>query len=78
MASVTHPGPAVVLDPVNRDNNVAHDWNESDRARFVANVQEFCDVLRDAAIEDSVGDSDSAAAFLDQVLPHFSDWSKGD
>ena len=75
-ATAAHAGPVVVLDPMNLDNNVAHGWTELDRTRFVDRVQALRDVLRDAQIEDTVSDPDEAARFLDQVFPHFSEWSE--
>ena len=65
-----HLGPVVVLDPVNRDDNVTADWTISDREAFLDALDEFRDVLRDAEIE-AGDDLDAAIDFVDQVLPSF-------
>ena len=70
-----HRGPVVVLDPINRNDNVASDWTDADRNRFLDRVDELRDVLRDAELEAS-HDLDAAIAFVDQVLPNFSNFSK--
>lgn len=70
-----HPGPVVVLDPVNRDDNVTADWTIADREAFLDALDEFRDVLRDAEIE--VGDDlDAAIDFVDQVLPSFRNFAQ--
>lgn len=74
-ATVSHQGPVVVLDPINRDDNVAEDWTVADRDRFLDRLDELRDVLRDAEIE-AEDDLDAAIAFVDQVLPKFSDFCK--
>ena len=70
-----HRGPVVVLDPINRDDNVASDWTDADRERFLDRLDELRDVLRDAELE-APHDLDAAVAFVDQVLPNFSNFSK--
>ena len=65
----------IVLDPINRDDNVASDWTVEDRDRFLDRLDEFRDVLRDAEIE-AEHDRDAAIAFVDQVLPNFSNFCK--
>ena len=70
-----HLGPVVVLDPVNRDDNVAADWTHADRDEFLDRLDELRDLLRDAEIE--VGDDlDRAIDFVDQALPKFRDFSE--
>ena len=69
-ATKRHTGPVVVVDPINRDDNVASDWTVSDRDQFLDQIDEFRDVLRDAEIE-AEHDVDAAIAFVDQVLPNF-------
>lgn len=73
--TTAHDAPVVVLDPVNRDDNVAADWTTADRDAFLDRLDELRDVLRDAAIE--VGDDlDAAINFVNQALPKFRDLSK--
>ena len=74
-ATVWHAGPVVVLDPINRDDNVAADWTTADQKLFLDQMDELRDVLRDAEI-DAEHDLDAAIAFVDQVLPNFSNFSK--
>ena len=74
-ATVEHPGPVVVLDPINRDDNVAADWTVADRDLFLDRLDELRDVLRDAENE-AEHDLDAAIAFVDQVLPSFSSFCK--
>lgn len=74
-ATVVHTDPVIVLDPINRDDNVASDWTGEDRNRFLDRLDEFRDVLRDAEIE-AKHDLDAAIAFVDQVLPNFSSFCK--
>ena len=70
-----HHGPVVVLDPVNRDDNVTADWTHADRDEFLDGLDELRDILRDAEIE--VGDDlDRAIDFVDQALPKFRDFSE--
>lgn len=74
-ATASHPGPVVVLDPVNRDDNVAADWLATDRDTFLDRLDQLRDVLRDAEIE--VGDDiDDAISFVNQALPAFQDYAK--
>lgn len=70
-----HGGPVVVLDPINRNDNVASDWIMADRDRFLDRMDEFRDVLRDVEIE-AEHDHDDAIAFLDQIFPDFSNFCK--
>lgn len=74
-ATVRHRGPVVVLDPINRDDNVTSDWTDADRERFLDRLDELRDVLRDAELE-APHDLDAAIAFVDQVLPNFGKFSK--
>lgn len=74
-ATVRHPGPVVVLDPINRDDNVAADWTVADREVFLDRLDELRDVLRDAELE-ARHDVEAAVAFVDQVLPNFSSFGK--
>ena len=74
-ASVRHRGPVVVLDPLNKDDNVAAAWTGEDREHFLDRLDELRDVLRDAELE-APHDVDAATAFVDQVLPNFSNFSK--
>jgi hypothetical protein len=74
-ATVTHSSPVIVIDPVNRDNNVAATWTTADRDRFLQRVDEFRDVLRDATLE-ADEEPDEAIAFLEQVFPGFGDLSE--
>ncbi len=74
-ATVTHSSPVIVIDPVNRDNNVAAAWTVEDRDRFLERVDEFRDVLRDATLE-ADEEPDEAIAFLEQVFPGFRDLSE--
>ena len=74
-ATKRHSGPVVVVDPINRDDNVASDWTVNDRDRFLDQLDEFRDVLRDAEIE-AEHDLDGAIAFVDQVLPNFRNFCK--
>lgn len=74
-ATVRHRGPVIVLDPLNRDDNVTSDWTDADRDRFLDRLDELRDVLRDAELE-APHDLDAAISFVDQVLPNFSNFSK--
>ena len=74
-AAVPHRGPVVVLDPINRDDNVTADWTVEDRDLFLDRLDELRDVLRDAEI-DAEHDRDGAIAFVDQVLPNFTNFCK--
>jgi len=74
-ATVTHSSPVIVIDPVNRDNNLTADWIASDRDHFIDCVDVFRDVLRDAMLE-ADEDPDDAIAFLEQVFPDFSELSE--
>ena len=74
-ATVRHRGPVVVLDPINRDDNIASDWTDADRERFLDRLDALRDVLRDAELE-AQHDLDSAIAFVDQALPNFSNFSR--
>lgn len=69
-----HVNPVIILDPVNRDDNVGSSLSMEDRDRFLDGLDEFRDVLRDAEIEFGT-DIDAAIAFVDQVLPNFRDFS---
>ena len=73
--TVRHTGPVVVLDPINRDDNVAADWTAADRDLFLDRIDELRDVLRDAEIEAEY-DLDAAIAFVDQLLPNFRKFSE--
>lgn len=68
-------GDFVVLDPMNRDNNVAHDWTRRDVVLFLDEVNRLCDVIQDAENEASAGELEEACQLLDQVFPDFSNWS---
>lgn len=72
---VSHAGPVIVLDPVNRDNNVAHAWTATDRDHFIQKVDAFLDVLRDAHLE-AEEDLESAIEFLEQAFPGFAELSE--
>lgn len=74
-ATTHHQGPVVVLDPINRNDNVASDWTTADRDLFLDRLDELRDVLRDAEIE-AGHDLDAAIAFVDLVLPNFSNLCK--
>lgn len=74
-ATVTHSSPVIVIDPVNRDNNVAEAWSAADRDRFLERVDQFRDVLRDVTLE-ADEEPDEAIAFLEQVFPGFGDLSE--
>ena len=74
-AIVQHRGPVVVLDPINRDDNVTADWTVEDRDLFLDQLDELRDVLRDAENE-AEHDLDAAIAFVDQVLPNFTNFCK--
>ena len=74
-ARTPHRGPVVVLDPVNRDDNVTASWTVSDRSAFLDALDEFRDLLRDAEIE-VTDDIDRAVSFVDQALPKFRDFSE--
>lgn len=69
-----HRDPVIILDPVNRDDNVGSSLSTEDRDRFLDGLDEFRDVVRDAEIEFGT-DIDAAIAFVDQVLPNFRDFS---
>ena len=69
-----HSEPVVVLDPVNRDDNVTGDWTISDRDVFLDRLDELQDVLRDSKIE-AADDVELAIDFVDQALPKFRDFS---
>lgn len=73
-ATVSHSGPVIVIDPMNRDNNLADDWTIADRDLFLERVDEFRDILRDAELE-ADDDPEVAIEFLEQVFPDFSDLS---
>ena len=73
--TTSHAGPVVVLDPVNRDDNVAADWSAADRDTFLDRLDQLRDVLRDAEIE--IGDDlDEAINFVNKALPAFQDYAK--
>lgn len=69
-----HLGPIVILDPVNRDDNVASSLCAEDRDRFLDELDELRDLLRDAEIDFGT-DIDAAIAFVDQALPNFRSFS---
>lgn len=71
-----HPGPVVVLDPVNPEDNVAAAWTVHDRDRFLDRLDVLGDVLRDAELECAY-DLDQAIEFVDQALPRFRDMAEG-
>ena len=68
-------GQFLIIDPMNSDNNVAHDWMQRDVDEFLEGLDRFCDVVQDAANEAAAGEEHEAALLLDQVLPNFSNWS---
>ncbi len=68
--------PIIVFDPLNKSNNVTHDWIESDKKKFLSAVQEFYEVLTDAHSADEDNDLEEELELLDTVLPRFSDWSE--
>lgn len=74
-ATVTHSSPVIILDPINRNDNVASDWTTADLDRFLDRLDELRDLLRDAELE-AEHDLDTAIAFIDRVLPNFSSFSK--
>ena len=74
-ATVRHNGPVIVLDPINREDNVAADWTTVDRDLFLDRLDQMRDVLRDAEIE-AQDDTESAIHFLDQIFPSFSNLSQ--
>ena len=74
-ATVRHSGPVIVLDPINRDDNVAADWTSVDRDMFLDRLDKFRDILRDVEIE-AQDDTDAAIDFLDQIFPNFSNLSQ--
>lgn len=71
-----HRTPVIILDPVNRDDNVASNWSIGDRDKFLDEVDRFLDLLRDAEIEFR-SDIDAAIGFVDQALPNFRDFATG-
>ena len=73
--TIVHKSPVVVLDPINRDDNVTEDWTESDRDRFLDRVDQFRDVLRDVEIE-ACDNPDTAVGFIEQVFPNFGNLSE--
>ena len=73
---IPHRSPVVILDPVNRDDNVASNWSIGDRDSFLGRVDQFLDLLRDAEIEFGA-DIDAAIEFVDQALPNFRDFATG-
>ncbi len=75
-STVTHKGPVVVLDPINRDDNVTSDWTLSDRDRFLDRVDELRDILRDAEIE-ARDNPDASVSFIEQAFPNFRNLSEG-
>ena len=74
-ATVNHNGPVIVLDPINRDDNIAADWTTVDRDLFLDRLDQMRDVLRDAEIE-AQDDAEAAIDFLDQIFPSFSNLAK--
>lgn len=74
-ATVRHHGPVVVLDPTNRDDNIASDWTAADRERFLDRLDDLRDTLRDAELE-AQHNLDVAIDFIDQVLPKFGNFSR--
>ena len=73
--TVQHNGPVIVLDPINRDDNLTSGWTASDRDLFVDRVNELRDILRDAEIEEA--DPDAAVDFIEQAFHNFRDLSEG-
>ena len=69
-ATVNHEGPVIVLDPINRDDNVTREWTSIDRDRFLDRVDELRDILRDAEIE-ARDNPDAAVDFIEQAFPNF-------
>lgn len=76
VATQTHIGPVIVLDPMNRDNNIAHDWTHQDRDDFLQKIDELVDILRDAEIEAEEDEEDEAIDFVEQVFPDFREMSE--
>jgi hypothetical protein len=64
-----------VIDPMNLDNNVAHDWTRDDVSLFLKEVNRLCDVMQDALNEAAADELSDASLILDQVFPNFSNWS---
>lgn len=77
-ATAPHSAEVVVVDPMNADNNITHDWTAVDRDGFLEKVGEFCDVLQDAINDAEAGEHDDAAEILEQALPRFLDFSQED
>ena len=70
-----HESPVIVLDPINRDDNVTERWTDGDRDRFLDRVDQFRDVIRDVQIE-ARDNPDTAARFVEQVFPNFMNLSE--
>ena len=68
--------PIVVLDPINKSNNITHDWNIHNKEHFLTAVTEFCEILTDARLAYEAEDIDEELNLLDSMLPHFSEWSE--
>ena len=68
-------GPVLVIDPMNNDNNITHDWSLEDLNTFLSRIDELCDVVQDALNEAEVGEFDEAAALLEQIFPNFRNWT---
>jgi len=68
--------PVVVLDPLNKSNNITHDWTDADRTKFIEGIEEFNAILRDVTLSDDDDDLDDDLELLDGILPNFSDWSE--
>lgn len=52
--------PVVILDPVNRENNVASTWTAATRADFLGRVQEAYDRMMEARSHELDGDEEAA------------------
>ena len=65
----------VVLDPLNKSNNITHDWAENNKIDYLEAVSEFCEILTDIQIANEADDIESELELLDNMLPNFSDWS---
>lgn len=65
-----------VIDPLNAENNVTHDWTTATMDEVLAQAQVFCDVLGDAVNEWEADEEDDALALLDTVLPRFREFSE--
>ena len=75
-ATQSHTGPVIALDPMNRDNNIAHDWTLKDRDDFLKKIDKLVDVLRDAKFEAEDEEESEAIGFAEMMFPGFRDMSE--